>query len=84
MILFEQQILNKEITFMTEATDSFKSQYAILKGVAETLRTQQEPDIDALIPMVDQGIDAYKKCKERIESVKKAFEEKMPGETTAD
>ena len=65
---------------MSDTADSFKTQYAILKEVAETLRTQQEPDIDALIPLVDKGIDAYKKCKERIDLVKKAFEEKIPND----
>ncbi|MEI7997019.1 MAG: exodeoxyribonuclease VII small subunit [Methylococcaceae bacterium] len=34
---------------MSDTEDSFKTQYAILKEVAETLRTQQEPDIDALV-----------------------------------
>jgi exodeoxyribonuclease VII small subunit len=38
---------------MTEQSESFKENYATLKQVAETLRNQQEPDIDALIPMVD-------------------------------
>lgn len=65
---------------MTENADSFNEQYAILKQVAETLRTQQEPDLDALIPLVDKGITAYHACKSRIEAVKKAFEEKMPGD----
>ncbi|MGZ5029315.1 MAG: exodeoxyribonuclease VII small subunit [Methylobacter sp.] len=65
---------------MTENADSFNEQYAILKQVAETLRTQQEPDLDALIPLVDKGINAYHACKNRIEAVKKAFEEKMPAD----
>ncbi len=52
--------------------------YTTLKQIAETLRTQQEPDIDALIPLVDQATAAYKQCKNRIEAVKKAFAEKMP------
>ncbi|MDI1231737.1 MAG: exodeoxyribonuclease VII small subunit [Methylobacter sp.] len=65
---------------MTENAESFNEQYAILKQVAETLRTQQEPDLDALIPLVDKGINAYNACKKRIEAVKKAFEEKMPAD----
>ena len=63
---------------MTEKSNSFKENYATLKQVAETLRTQQEPDIDALIPMVDKAMAAYKQCKNRIDEVKKAFAEKMP------
>ena len=38
---------------MTTETESYKAHYAILKEVAETLRNQKEPDIDALIPMID-------------------------------
>ena len=63
---------------MTEQSNSFKENYATLKQIAETLRNQQEPDIDALIPMVDQAMAAYKHCKNRIDAVKKAFSEKMP------
>lgn len=63
---------------MTEQSNSFKDNYATLKQIAETLRTQQEPDIDALIPMVDRATVAYKQCKNRIDAVKKAFSEKMP------
>lgn len=63
---------------MSKQTNTFKANYQILKEVAETLRTQQEPDIDALIPMVDKATAAYKKCKERIDAVKKAFAEKIP------
>lgn len=65
---------------MNENTTTFKENYAILKQVAETLRTQQEPDIDALVPMVDKAMASYKLCKERIEAVKKAFSEKMSGQ----
>jgi exodeoxyribonuclease VII small subunit len=63
---------------MTEQSNSFKENYSTLKEIAETLRTQQEPDIDALIPMVDKATAAYKHCKNRIDAVKKAFAEKMP------
>jgi exodeoxyribonuclease VII small subunit len=63
---------------MTEQADSYKANYATLKHVADTLRSQQEPDIDALIPLVDKATTAYKQCKARIEAVKKAFVEKMP------
>lgn len=33
--------------------DSYKTNYTTIKEVVETLRNQQEPDIGALIPMVD-------------------------------
>lgn len=54
---------------MTAETESYKTHYAILKEVAETLRNQKEPDIDALIPMVDKALASYKICKERLTAV---------------
>ncbi len=49
-----------------------------VKEVADTLRAQKEPDIDALIPMVDKALAAYKVCKERLTAVKTAFGERLP------
>lgn len=63
---------------MGKETETFKASYATLKEVAETLRNQKEPDIDALIPMVDQALAAYKVCKDRIQAVKTAFGERLP------
>ncbi|MFM2006177.1 MAG: hypothetical protein RLZZ09_1832 [Pseudomonadota bacterium] len=63
---------------MTQEADTFKANYDILKEVAETLRTQKEPDIDALIPMVDRALAAYKVCKNRLTAVKTAFGERLP------
>jgi exodeoxyribonuclease VII small subunit len=63
---------------MTPESETYKENYAILKEVAETLRTQKEPDIDALIPMVDRALAAYKVCKDRLQAVKTAFGERLP------
>jgi exodeoxyribonuclease VII small subunit len=63
---------------MTPESETYKDNYAILKEVAETLRTQKEPDIDALIPMVDRALAAYKICKDRLQAVKTAFGERLP------
>lgn len=63
---------------MTEQADSFKANYAVLQQIASDLRNQQEPDIDALIPLVDKATAAYKQCKNRIEAVKQAFLEHYP------
>jgi exodeoxyribonuclease VII small subunit len=60
---------------MSEEADSYKHHYAILIEIVNTLRTQQEPDIDALIPMVEKATAAYKVCKSRIDAVK---ETKLP------
>lgn len=63
---------------MSEQAETFAANYAILKEVAETLRAQKEPDIDALIPMVDKALAAYKVCKDRLTAVKTAFGERLP------
>jgi exodeoxyribonuclease VII small subunit len=63
---------------MTKQADTFKANYDILKEVAETLRNQKEPDIDALIPMVDRALASYKICKDRLTAVKTAFGERLP------
>lgn len=60
-------------------SDTYTAHYAILKEVAEALRQQQEPDIDALIPMVDRALTSYRFCKTRLEAVKAAFGERLPG-----
>lgn len=53
---------------MTEPTD-FKSAYEVLKTNAQLLQNSQEPNIDALMTIVAQSIDAYKICQARIDAV---------------
>ncbi|WP_216860159.1 exodeoxyribonuclease VII small subunit [Inhella gelatinilytica] len=57
---------------MTEQT--FKGAYAVLQRHAETLRTQREPNVDDLLTIVTESVDAYKVCKARIDAVEKALE----------
>ena len=66
------------------ATATFKESYGVLQGHAETLRAQQEPNIDDLLSIVTESVAAYKVCKERIEAVEKALEKALndTGETT--
>jgi len=56
------------------ATQTFKEAYGVLQKHAQTLRTQQEPNIDDLLSIVTESMDAYKVCKERIDAVEKALE----------
>ena len=56
---------------MTEQT--FKSAYGVLKKHADTLRTQQEPNIDDLLSIVTESVEAYKVCKARIDAVEAAL-----------
>ena len=61
---------------MTEMK-SFKEAYAVLQKHAQTLRSQQEPDIDNLTTIVSESLAAHKVCKERIDAVEKALEQSL-------
>ena len=56
---------------------SFKDAYGVLQKNAQTLRDQQEPNIDNLLTVVTQSVDAYKVCQERIDAVEKALEKAL-------
>ncbi|MEQ1161380.1 exodeoxyribonuclease VII small subunit [Acinetobacter calcoaceticus] len=58
---------NKELTF--------KDGHDILKKNAELLESQESPDIDNLMKIVEESINAYKACKSRIEAVQQALDE---------
>ena len=61
------------------AEKNFKQAYGVLQKHAETLRNQQEPNIDDLLTIVTESVDAYKVCKERIDAVEKALEQALSG-----
>lgn len=58
---------------------SFRQAYQTLQQHAETLRNQQEPNIDDLLTIVTQSVSAYNLCKERIDAVEKAMELALSG-----
>ncbi len=58
-------------------TMSFKEAYGVLNRHAQTLRTQQEPNIDDLLGIVTESVAAYKVCKERIDAVEAALEQAL-------
>ncbi|MCL6238989.1 MULTISPECIES: exodeoxyribonuclease VII small subunit [Acinetobacter] len=58
---------------MTTDTQSFKEGYEVLKRNAELLESQQEPDIDNLMKIVEESMQAYKACKSRVEAVQQAL-----------
>ena len=60
-------------------TQTYAANYAKLKGIAATLR-QGDADIDALVPMVEEAVAAFKLCKARIATVSKALGEALPPE----
>jgi exodeoxyribonuclease VII small subunit len=59
------------------ASKSFKDAYGVLQKHAETLRNQEEPNIDDLLSIVTESVDAYKVCKERIDAVEKALDKAL-------
>jgi exodeoxyribonuclease VII small subunit len=64
------------------ATKTFKEAYGKLQGHAETLREQQEPNIDDLLNIVTESVEAYKVCKQRIDAVEKALEKALSDTST--
>lgn len=58
-------------------TKSFKEAYDVLNRHANTLRTQQDPNIDDLLGIVTESVTAYKTCKERIDAVEAALREAL-------
>ena len=64
---------------MTMAQRSFKNAYGVLQKHAETLRDQAEPNIDDLLTIVTESVDAYKVCKERIDAVEAALKAALDG-----
>jgi exodeoxyribonuclease VII small subunit len=59
------------------AGESFKEAYGVLQQHAQTLRNQQEPNIDDLLTIVTESVAAYKTCQLRIEAVEKALEKAL-------
>lgn len=60
---------------MTKKELSFKDGYDILKKNAELLESQEQPDIDNLMKIVEESMDAYKACKSRVDAVQQALYE---------
>ena len=55
------------------APKTFQEAYDILKSNAETLQSQDEPDIDNLMDTVEQSITAYRVCESRLDAIKQAL-----------
>lgn len=69
---------------MNKQTLSFKENYDRLKRIANELQSQEEPDIDTLVPKVEEALAAYKVCKERIETVKAKLEATLSEQIPSD
>ena len=62
---------------MSETT--FKEAWGVLQRHAQTLRNQSEPNIDDLLGIVTEAVQAYKVCQSRVEAVERALEEALKG-----
>ena len=60
-------------------TTSFRDAYGVLQRHAETLRTQDEPNIDDLLTIVTESVNAYKVCQQRIDAVEEALKAALDG-----
>jgi len=60
------------------STITFREAYARLEQIAQHLRQQESPDIDALIPMVGEALQMRSICLERIQAAQAALEQMMP------
>lgn len=58
---------------------TFRAAYGVLQQHAETLREQQEPNIDDLLKIVTESVAAYKVCKTRIDAVEEALKKALDG-----
>ena len=61
---------------MNNKTEGFNENYKTLKRIADELRQQEqseEPNIDALLPMVEEATTAYRACKERLSAIEAAL-----------
>lgn len=63
----------------TEDKTTFKGAFQTLSKNAETLRTQTEPNIDDLLTIVNESVEAYKVCQSRIDAVEQALAQALAG-----
>lgn len=69
---------------MNPDTQRYATEYARLEQIANTLSQQDDVDIDALLPMVDEALAAYAFCKGRIDAVEALLQEKLQSATGSD
>jgi exodeoxyribonuclease VII small subunit len=58
---------------------SFREAYGVLQQHAQTLREQDEPNIDDLLMIVTESVQAYQVCKARIDAVEAALKATLEG-----
>lgn len=56
---------------------TFRDAYGVLQRHAQTLREQDEPNIDDLLAIVTESVAAYQVCQSRIAAVEQALEKAL-------
>lgn len=56
-------------------TQDFKTAFNTLKNNAQALQASTDPNIDELMAIVEESINAYKICQNRIAAVQNALDE---------
>ncbi|MEN9904581.1 MAG: hypothetical protein RLZZ555_1146 [Pseudomonadota bacterium] len=60
---------------------TFRDAYGVLQRHAQTLREQDEPNIDDLLAIVTESVAAYQVCQQRIAAVEQALEKALGAAT---
>jgi exodeoxyribonuclease VII small subunit len=61
---------------MSDELPSFNKNYEVLRNIANQLSSQEHsevPDIDNLLPMVEEATAAYRACQSRLKAVEEAL-----------
>jgi exonuclease VII small subunit len=70
------EAVERETGPANEKTGLFMENLANLKRQVQRMATQQEVDVDEVLPIYDSGIRSYRICKERVDLVKKMLAER--------
>ena len=60
---------------MQQPPTTYREAFSFLKGTAEGMRNQEDPDIDELVVKVTDSVAAFKLCHKRINAVEAAIKE---------
>ncbi|MEY4593387.1 MAG: hypothetical protein RIR18_2282 [Pseudomonadota bacterium] len=69
--------MKKEPKSEQKNDSNFRDAYSVLQRHAETLRNRAEPNIDDLLTLVSESVEAYEVCRTRIDAVEKALEQAL-------
>jgi hypothetical protein len=58
---------------MTNESKVYLENLNIMRDVVSQVRNMQEPDVDQLVPLTEQGLKARKHCLERIDAVERSL-----------